>query len=65
MSMFYDNRVNQIRERRRVLNSIRSQLEAYENGEETDLDPEADMPSPYLHLKVLLTTTVWQAYVKQ
>ena len=52
MSMFYDNRVNQIRERRRVLNQLRSQIDAYENGEETDFDPEADMPSPYLHLKV-------------
>ena len=50
--MFYDNRVNQIRERRRVLNSIRSQIEAYENGEPTDFDPDADVPSPYLNLKV-------------
>ena len=51
--MFYDNRVNQIRERRRVIQKIRSQIEAYEAGDpDCDFDPDAEMPSPYLQLKV-------------
>ena len=52
MSMFYDNRVNQIRERRRVLNRIRHDIEAYENGEETEFSPDEQLPSPYLILRV-------------
>ena len=52
MSMFYDNRVNQIRERRRVLNRIRHDIEAYENGEETEFSPDEQLPSPYLILCV-------------
>ena len=52
--MFYDNRVNQIRERRRVIQKIRSQIEAYEAGDpDCDFDPEAEMPCPYLQLKVI------------
>ena len=48
MSMFYDNRVNQIREKRRVMNKIRQKLEEAET--EDDIDFEA--PSIYLTLKV-------------
>ena len=48
MSMFYDNRVNQIREKRRVMNKIRQKLEEAETEE--DIDFEA--PSIYLTLKV-------------
>ena len=46
--MFYDNRVNQIREKRRVMNKIRQKLEEAET--EDDIDFEA--PSIYLTLKV-------------
>ena len=54
MPMFYDNRVNQIRERRRVNQKIRSQIEAYEAGDpDCDFDPEAEMRCPYLQLKVI------------
>lgn len=50
MSMFYDNRVNQIREKRRVMNKIRQQLEELEEQGEVDVDIES--PSIYLSLKV-------------
>ena len=50
MSMFYDNRVNQIREKRRVMNKIRQQLEELEEQGEVDVDVES--PSIYLSLKV-------------
>ena len=48
--MFYDNRVNQIREKRRVMNKIRQQLEELEEQGEVDVDIES--PSIYLSLKV-------------
>ena len=53
MSMFYDNRVNQIREKRRVMNKIREKLEAIENGDgDIDVDADIESPSIYLTLKV-------------
>ena len=54
MSMFYDNRVNQIREKRRVMNRIREKLEAIENAEgDIDVDSvDIESPSIYLTLKV-------------
>jgi len=51
--MFYDNRVNQIREKRRVMNKIREKLEAIENGDgDIDVDADIESPSIYLTLKV-------------
>lgn len=64
MSMFYDNRVNQIRERRRVLNRIRHDIELYEAGEETEFNPEDQLPSPYLILRVRRAFIVEDALFK-